>query len=192
MSNQDVMTQFSKAELIEIANELGIDADGVRALELVELIRDDIRENDLPAEEDTSDLMEDFLYVAGYIDEDGDIIVGEPEGGKLGAQVVKFEGFTEDHVVTITDTGDGVTVLADGFIIAGEEVSKPPCFSFADERDPACRRCKVLEYCKAERIKSRPKCFGLLYKATDEHCIKCLEAINCKAVVEAAKSKENV
>lgn len=59
----------------------------------------------------------------------------------------------------------------------------PTCFTYADERDPSCQKCRVFDKCMAERVKSRPKCFGKLYKSTDEQCAACLEALPCSLIV---------
>lgn len=66
--------------------------------------------------------------------------------------------------------------------------NEPDCFSFADERDPACGRCSLFDLCMTERKtirKTELKCFGIFYNRHDENCQNCLEAGPCRLIVEA-------
>lgn len=69
-----------------------------------------------------------------------------------------------------------------------DDADLPVCFSFADERDPSCKECRVLVLCGKERIKNRPPCYGKLYLATDEQCKACIEALPCSQIVNQNKS----
>lgn len=61
-----------------------------------------------------------------------------------------------------------------------EELSKThECYTLADERDPACNRCKLLVICKQSRLDNRPECFGQLYDVNAEECKACIEAPFC-------------
>lgn len=71
-----------------------------------------------------------------------------------------------------------------------EETAKPKCYSFADNRDPACKRCKLLDSCMKVRITNRPPCFGLLFDRNDAECIACLESPFCKIEFERKESKK--
>lgn len=183
MSNHALMQEFEKLELVAVAEELELVVqDGQSTLSIIEAIRKSLREEGIPAEEDCSDLLDDFLFVAGYIDEAGNIVDEDPEGGELGNVVDSARIVSEDKLVVHTEMGDGVVERETHFIVDGKEVPKPQCYGFAEERDPACKRCRVMEYCKKERLASRPACFGKLFSATDENCADCLEAASCKIV----------
>ena len=193
MSNHAIMQEFEKSELIEIAKELDLTmSDGQSALIIIEAIRKSLREEGIPAEEDCSDLLDDFLFVAGYIDESGEIIDEDADGGELGNVVDSTRITSQDTFVVHTEQGDGVIERDTHFVVDGKEVRKPPCYGFAEERDPACKRCRVFEYCQKVRMASRPACYGKLFSATDENCNDCLEAASCKIVtLEQIKVKEN-
>lgn len=61
-----------------------------------------------------------------------------------------------------------------------DDAKKPECFGFQDSRDPACAKCKVVAACTKERVRTRPTCFGKLFKAHDPECQACLEFAECK------------
>lgn len=151
---KDVMSQFDKQELINIADELGLDGQGKRSIEIVILIDYDIKNNGLPEVSSCSDLLAEYLVAAEYCDENGD----------------------EIKEVTSKDT---------------EDVSMPECFGLADERDPSCQRCKVLELCKKERIRTRPPCYGTWVK-NDDQCTICIEAASCRMLQENNQIKQKV
>lgn len=73
--------------------------------------------------------------------------------------------------------------------IVEEPIKKPECFSLADDRDPSCRKCKVLEMCKVKRIQSRPKCFGVLWDPNEVECKVCIEFNFCKQALEAKNGR---
>lgn len=61
-----------------------------------------------------------------------------------------------------------------------EPVEYPECFGLADEEDPACLRCKLLEECKKSRSESLPPCFGKGYSGDAPECKLCMEQTSCK------------
>jgi hypothetical protein len=60
----------------------------------------------------------------------------------------------------------------------------PECYTFADRRDPACQRCRVVKVCEEQRISNRPECFGLLHSDVAEECKVCIEAPQCSVIVK--------
>jgi len=146
---RELYRQFSKEELIEIADELELPHKGKQASTLVKATLKDVDDNGIPETDDCSDLLLEFLLAANYIDEEGNILDGdEPE--------------PEEEVEDL------------------EELSKThECYTLADERDPACNRCKLLDICKQARLDNRPECFGQLYDVNAEECKVCIEAPFC-------------
>jgi len=64
------------------------------------------------------------------------------------------------------------------------EVEKlPECFGMADEFDPACKKCKVLQKCKVERQNNVPPCFGKLFEVNANECSICIENVRCRKVL---------
>jgi len=59
------------------------------------------------------------------------------------------------------------------------EIDAPECFSYFDDRDPACRRCELKDYCVDEQTQERTPCFGELYSPDSEECAGCLDASSC-------------
>jgi len=157
-----LMKDFTKSEMLSIATELEV-AVTRRTLfsTILEMVLDDLDENGIP--DDGSELLEEFLVAAEYLDEDGNILPA--------LEIEESENGGDD------DDDDG------------ESVELPPCFGFADKRDPACRRCEMYDGCLAERIASRPPCFGRLYSGTAEECEICIEASNCVAAKERVGGK---
>ena len=73
--DKDVLSQFNKTELLNIAVELDLDTMPANRVEvMLEAIKEDLDENGIPEVDDCTDDMFEFLYVAEYIDKDGDII----------------------------------------------------------------------------------------------------------------------
>ena len=93
--------------------------------------------------------------------------------------------------------------LCDAGYIEGEEVDEEPeleqvievepmlenlpdCYGFADDRDKACKICRVFAQCMEERTMIREQelpCFGKLFDANAEECGMCLEAGPCRLIV---------
>lgn len=146
MNNSDIVKRFGKSNLINVAEELGIEVgSSVRAVKLVEIIEDDLYTNGVP--EDMSEVLEDLAFVLGFIDEDGNLIDDEDDE-------------EEEEVI--------------------EEGDLPGCWGYADDRDPACNKCKIYDMCMKERIALRPPCFGKMYDSHSPECECCIEALDCK------------
>ena len=147
--------QFNKSEVIEIAGELELKTKVTQSAKVMtNMILDDLNDEGVP--EECSELMNEFLYAAGYIDEDGDLIEEEDE------QI-------EDVSTQIEDV---------------EEVDQvPDCYTFADERDPACKKCKLVRECVLARIDNRPVCFGQFFDDKVEECKACIEAPLCSQAI---------
>jgi len=115
----------------------------------------------------------------------------------------------------VSDTDDELSDLLSEFLVAAEYIDEngnvlveqkeededevpddklPKCFTLADERDPSCKRCRVLDRCMKARIDARPTCYGKLYSVTDEQCKVCLEALPCSIIVSKIRimSKQGV
>lgn len=107
---------------------------------------------------------------------------GVPEWGDCSKLLRKF-------LITakITDI-NGELITAETLEASPEEsktdVEYPECFGLADDKDPACLRCKVLEECKKSRLESLPPCFGKSYSETAPECRICMEKNLCKEKVE--------
>jgi len=155
----NLLKQFSKEEILAVAQELGLKVKlSDRASLVLEMIQGDIEANGVPETDECSDLLFEFLFNADIIDEDGNT-VGEKEA-------------IEESEETAVEV----------------EVVKPECFSFADRRDPACNRCRLLEECAIVRIRNRPACYGRLFDKGAEECKVCIEAPFCMV---AMTKKEN-
>ena len=98
-----------------------------------------------------SDLLDDYLVNAEFVDEDGRVVKG---GGK---KRLSLKAFLEEN-----------------------GLSKPDCFGFADDGAPECDRCQVYMYCSEDRVENLPPCYGLKYNDKDTECAVCLEAPFCK------------
>ena len=155
----NIAEEFSSGELVLVAEELKL-APTSRwpKRKLIDIINLQLKQKGLPAPvaEDAElttaqELLEEFLYLAGWVDEDGE--VSEEMRKEL-----TLEQFQELH---------GIPAL-------------PPCFSTADDDDPACKRCMVYKYCGQERIIKLPACFGIMLDIAHPECIGCLEAPFCK------------
>jgi len=101
--------------------------------------------------------MDEFLYVAEYIDDEGNLLEEE-----------------EDEQIEDVSTQ----------VEEAKEVDQTPpdCYTFADERDPACKKCKLVRECVLARIDNRPLCFGQFFDDTAEECKVCIEAPLCSQV----------
>ena len=151
---RDLYRQFNKQELITVAKELDIETQGKQSSTLVKLSLADLEGTGVPELDDCTDLMMEFLLAAGYINEDGEFL---EEGEEVEPE--SSDETDEDEI---------------------DEADYPECFSLADERDPACNRCRLLEICKEARINNRPECFGQMYDANVDECKVCIEAPFCK------------
>lgn len=156
--------QYTAAELTLIAEELGLaPTSRWENRRLVDAIRARIEKEGIPEPPDSEqlsrsqELLEDWLFVAGYTNEDGDIVSDkgaftEP-GGKL-----DLDSFMQVHGIK----------------------SKPNCYGFADDKDDACAQCPVYRFCASYRVANLPQCFGILFDLNNPECKGCLEAPFCK------------
>ncbi len=162
-STSDVATlykQFNKSEIIKIAKELDLTVKVSQSAKVItNAILADINKEGVP-DSDNSELMDEFLYAADYIDEDGNLMEEEEEDEQ-----------TED----VDTQEDEVTLSTD---------QRPDCFTFADERDPSCKRCKLVRECVLARIESRPACFGQFFDERVEECKACIEAALCSQATQ--------
>lgn len=118
------------------------------------------------------ELLEEFLYIAGYVDEEGNLVdesnlPPELTGDTIGPKRLTLEQFMQKENI----------------------VAKPACFSFADDEDVNCSGCPLYPYCAEERLAKLPPCFALMWDPTNSDCVepeRCIEAPFCK---EAALSK---
>jgi len=165
-----VASEFKASELVLVAETLGLSPTsrwGNR--KLVDAIAAKLKKSGVPnppeeGQESKGELLlEDFLYIAGYVDDDGNIV---KQGGLNGKQL-SLKEFQQKHDIP----------------------KLPDCFSFADDEDPACKRCSVYVYCAEERVASLPPCFGLLFQENHPECINCLESPFCK--IKFVNDKEN-
>lgn len=159
MTNESIVkelyTQFSKTELVDAANQLDIRVNPKKMSnrQIAKKIIEDLDANGVPEADDCSELLLELLLSAEYIDEYGELV----------------EEVTVEDVEEVPPKVEEATP---------EEL--PVCFSFADERDPACNRCKVKAECLVARVANRPSCFGKYYDEHDVECQGCMEAPNCK------------
>lgn len=148
---KEIYSQFKKSELLDITKELEMSVDASTPITVVtEAILTDIDTNGVPEDlEDISDILFEFLVVAGYIDEEGNIL--EKEEVAEQKTVVEVE----------------------------EEIPDWICFSYYEVRDPACKVCKLAARCEKARISKRPECFGISYNQHEPECQMCIEAPYC-------------
>lgn len=149
--------KYRKTELLDFLAELGIEAEsGTRAYDLMVTLVNDLLLNGVPEIDDSSDELLIFLQDTGFVDEEGELLDFQYEGG--------------------------VDALEDVVESEEEPVKLPECFGFADLRAPECRRCKVYDLCAVERVKFRPPCFGKLFAQHADECLTCIEASSCRLV----------
>jgi len=149
---KSVYTQFSKTELLSVIRELDIymNESSIDSKEdMSALILKDIEGNGLPYLDDASDILFELLIVAEYIDEEGNVL-----------------GDVEEYLEKDVDL---------------DEVDIPDwlCFSYADPRDPSCKKCNLYDKCWDARVQARPSCFGL-YSKNDPECEVCIESHYCE------------
>ena len=145
----DILSQFTKDELLEVATDFGIDANpSDQVINVVKSIFIQLAQDGVP--DSVTEIMADFLVAAEVLDEDYNQI---------------------DYIEE-----DDEEVLP---------IKLPPCFGIADDRDPNCQRCKLLDVCKAKRLDNRPPCYGLAFDGNEDDCKICLEASFCKQEMES-------
>ena len=169
---RDLMEQYSKDEVIDLCGELDLTvADSTRFPDVVKLLLAELDENGVPENADCSELMSDFIYVAEYVDEDGELVDIEEEA-------------EEEKVVEVEEDNRIPKIVPDNPSIELDIDRLPECFGFHDARDPACRKCKIKVSCQDERTKTRPDCFGTLYDKNNIQCKQCIERTFCKEVLD--------
>lgn len=165
-------SQFTIAELVIVAETVGLaPTSRWSQRRLIDAINAKITKDGIPEPPDIIDdaniprnviLVEEYLYVAGFVDGQGNII--EHRKDKL-----SLEDF-----------------------MALQNISKKPdCYSIADDKDPACQRCLLYKYCIESRLANLMPCYGIAYDATCADCRVCINAPFCKEVV-LSKSKEKI
>lgn len=168
---RDLMEQYSKDEIIDLCGELDLTvADSTRFQDVIKLFISELDENGVPENEDCSELMSDFLYVAEYVDENGEL--------------VELDDDEEEEVEEVEDESRVPKIVPDNPAIELDIDRLPECFGFHDTRDPACRKCKIKVSCQDERVKTRPDCFGTLYHKNNIQCKQCIERTFCKEVLD--------
>lgn len=181
---------FNKEEMVALAAELGLEGSG-SAYAIAHAIHDDLGKNGVPPEDECSELLDDYLFSCEYIDDDGMIrdpfpnlpIIEQAEEEEDDED--KFNEYEPVAEEAEEDEADWYEVLSDVVVVRGTEYPKYECWSMAEDRDSACRRCKVFQACSAERVKVRPPCFGRYMKG-DEQCEVCLEALPCSQVAQGS------
>lgn len=156
---------FDKQELMQLCSLLDIEVDYQNvptSKQMVVSLVDNFTELGVPEFDESQTLLNEFLLEAGYIDSTGELITTPVNNDGGGNSVI----IPVEAIHTLESVLDGKP--------------KPPCFSFADELDPACRRCSVQEFCMVQRIALRPPCFGKLFSPTDDNCKECTERPACR------------
>lgn len=158
--------EFRKRELCDICEELELEISiSQHSLVIIEKIIADLDNNGIPEFDDCSELMQEFLISSGYTDEEGNII-------------------PEDEDTDESEEEESIE----------EILEEPDCFklSLADDRDPSCKRCRLLSQCMVNRIANRPGCFGILWDKNNEECKVCLELYPCGVKFQSNITKEHV
>jgi len=147
---RDVISQFSKPEIVSISKELQVDATGKSSIVLVEECIKKIKHLLENEEVDLSDLSFEFAVTAEIIDENGN----ELEDKEIEQEAIETN--------------------------IPENAPECYTYAAANPADPSCKKCRVLIDCQARRITRRPKCFGnpKLYNPKDVECEHCLENID--------------
>ena len=148
---------FRKQELQLVAEELGLSVGRKNTRQLVLEIVNNLEKIGIPDASKASDELFEFLLNIDFIDEEGNILDIEEE---------------DKPEITIPEEKEWTT--------------KPECYSLADIRDPACKRCILIDECLVKRVESRPLCYGKLFVETSEECMRCIEAGPCREVVNGA------
>lgn len=159
MDIEQVVEQFESSELVQVAEFIGLSPTSRwPKRKLIDVINYQLKLNGLPESAPESrdmtpveELVEDYLFVAGYVTEDGDVI-------EEATNELTLEQFMTAHNIK----------------------AKPPCYGRADDDEPDCKRCAVYKYCAVERIIQLPPCFGVLHDTNHLECKGCLEYYFCK------------
>ena len=150
---------FTKSELLDIAESLGLTIGETTSKMLVKLIMQEMIDNGVPDITDCSETILEFLVAAEITDIDGNFLDETQE---------------ESDLIPELDEQEPTNV--------------PQCYGFEDARDPACNKCTVQQECRKQRMINRPPCFGKLFEVNDENCKVCIEAPFCKQVLDKVRA----
>jgi hypothetical protein len=148
---RDVISQFEKPELLEVAKEFGLEIDPrERSVEItikaISKLRKLIDDEDF----ELSDIAWEFAIAAEVIDENGNVLeVKEQETKK------ELEPLPAN-------------------------VKLPECYQIAaaNMKDPSCKKCRAFAHCERRRIELRPECFGTkMYDPNNVDCQACIEFV---------------
>lgn len=162
MNISELLRSYNKEEVLELANELELDiTEAMSSKTIVNDILSDLASNGLPADDDMTDLMEDFLIDAGILSEDGEEL----------EWILPKEDQPASIPVTVVQQPEATSI----------DVTRVPCYGFADQRAPECNRCVLFNQCMEIRLVFRAQmaCFGM-YDSNDAQCRTCLEAGPCR------------
>lgn len=154
-----IAEEFKTSELVLVAEAIGLSpTSNWGSRKLIDAIRVRLVKNGVPVDgpEDKrqADLLDDYLYLDLWVDEDGNIV---EEGG------IEYPETVEEYMAQL------------------DIEQKPLCWSYADvHKAPECKKCPVFVYCAEERVASLPACYGLLHSNGNPECQECLEAYYCK------------
>jgi hypothetical protein len=156
---KELCTQFKKKEILNIAEELGLSKSVDSA---------------------SSDVISNILDNL-----DGEGIPESDDCSDLMFEFLVAAEYIDEEGNILEEEEDEVEQKTEDI----KEIQLPECFTFEDDRDPSCMKCRVKEECNTERINHRPECFGIAYSDKAEECIACLEASFCKAAVQSIQKE---
>ena len=108
---------------------------------------------------------------------------GIPDASNVSVEMFEFLL----NIDFIDEKGKIQDIIPEKIVIPEGTVStKPECFSFADIRDPSCKRCIILDECLEQRVLTRPACFGKMFLETSEECRGCIDSGVCREVVDGS------
>ena len=159
MNRHSAMLEFTKKDLLAIADEAGLELpDTTQSVKILDAIIHSLDTEGVFRPDECSELMYKFLVASGIFDVDGNI-----------TNANAFDTPSEDVVIVIPNDDN------------------PPCMSWADARDPACRKCKHFDVCLRERVAKRPACFGKEFDRREQDCRECIDNADCRKVFEKSK-----
>jgi hypothetical protein len=158
---RQLIKDFNKQELITAAKQLGFKKiPEMTSIQWVRSINDDLDLNGVPSWKKCPQLLSEYLVAAEYYTADGKLIEEEVD-----------HSADENTVAVSKPTEDG------------EDETKPECYGFVDDSDPACKKCKIRELCRVHQEQTRPECFGKSYDEHAPECAECIIAFMCKAQI---------
>lgn len=149
--NKDIVSQFTKAEIISIAEEFGLQPDKEdRTLAIIGSIFDDLAANGVPdTSGDTTGLVDPFLIVAEVFDDDGNQIdyIEQDE------EEVEAEQIEQPECYGLGDDRDASCRRCKLLEICTQVriQNRPPCFGqYFDASTEDCKICLEASFCKLE------------------------------------------